>query len=381
MRVGGRSSGSREYTALSALSADASIGIRAGGLGGHRTVSEGQSGIRAAFKQVEGDIRDIIQSIARYAAMNISLDKLMRNREEFKATIQKQIDVDLEEWGLGLKTLEILHIKDHSDEQFHVIEDNEKMIAQQIETKSRKAVATQKQAAEIAESDADKATRLQIAENEENASKREIEKNLNIALAQQEQEMKTQEATQKANLQKVEAERAYAVGKADYEAEANVKTAEGAATAAIAKANGEKQAKELEGLGLANYTRDTKTADADGEQAVLLAKAEGKKADLLAEAEGTSELADAKAKLQEAAMAPLALEAITKIQIGIAEAYAKALAQAKPTIISSSMVDLLGQDFDIGSLTQSMATIIETAKALGVNIPGVETEENAEPTN
>lgn len=325
--------------------------------------------IRESFKLVRNDVKDIIASVARYSSMNIELQKLMRDRQAFRKAIFESIDVSLEEWGLGLKDLEILHIKD--DETHHVIADYEDMRAANIDMVSRTEVSLRNKEADIAESDNERLTRLQLAENEETASKREIAKDRELGMAQQKKELEIQKATQLANEQKVKAERTVTVGQAKYNAEATVETADGEKKATILDAEGEAAATVETGSADADVVKLTGLAEADANRAIGLAEGAVIKAKLMGEADGKDKLADALEKMQKSAMGPLIIEAAKDVQIQVAGKFADAIGLAKPTIISSSIMDVLGHDIDIGDLSKSIGVLTKAAEAFGIKIPGM----------
>jgi len=359
--------------------------------------------IRSAFKQVESDVKDIIQSVARYASMNISLDTLMKNREAFKQSIYTQIDIDLEEWGLGLKTLEILHIKDHAD--YHVIADFEAMRSAQIDAKSRTEVAQRQMEAEIAESDNSRVTRLQVADNERESRQKEIDTAKEISLSEQAMALDVEKAKQEANEQQIKAERVIAVGQAEYNAQALVRVADGERESQILKAQGESEAIILQATGQARSTelageaqalagrvrgkseadvvQMKKTADAEGTRAILLAEAQGSEAKLLAEAsgikakltgeaEGKEKLAKALKEYEEAGLSLENLYAARDVLIAQAQVMGEAYKTAKVSVITGGQSNILGlpvgpeQGASIGAMLESLRAI--TGKSIEENI-------------
>lgn len=92
-------------------------------------------------------------------------------------------------------------------------------------------------------------------------------------------------------------------------AEAELIEAENQAKARIAKAKADKEASELEAAGIKAKLQ----AEADGKKAMLLAEAEGVKAKALAEAEGIEKKAEAQAKMKEASIVEMMMNALPQI--------------------------------------------------------------------
>ena len=92
-------------------------------------------------------------------------------------------------------------------------------------------------------------------------------------------------------------------------AEADLIEAENQAKARIQKAKADKEASELEALGIKAKLQ----AEADGKKAMLLAEAEGIKAKALAEAEGIEKKAEAQAKMKEASIVEMTMNALPLI--------------------------------------------------------------------
>ena len=95
----------------------------------------------------------------------------------------------------------------------------------------------------------------------------------------------------------------------EYKSEADLIEAENLAKARIAKAKSEKEAAELEAEGI----KAKLEAEAAGKKAILLAEAEGIKAKALAEAEGIEKKAEAQAKMKEASIVEMMMNALPQI--------------------------------------------------------------------
>ena len=291
--------------------------------------------------EIEKDVVKLITAVSRTAAMKVEILELMRDRKKFSNQVEDDTDVSLKKWGLELVDLEVLDIKDAKG--YTVIVDNEKMVAQRVNTMSRVDVAGQEMEANIAESDNRRLTRLQVAENEETSKQREIAKDQAIAISEQEKTLAIQEATQKANEQQVNAERTLTVGQAEYNADASIKEAEGTKQSDILKAQGAATATLEKGKANAEVKEITGKAEAEAKRATGEAEGDVIKAALLGEADGKDKLADAEEKLQKSAMIIQLINAAKEVQIETARAYATALESADLKVIAGGDTSLLGQ--------------------------------------
>jgi len=361
----------------------------------------GGDNVRAGFSQVEQDVKALIESVSRTATMKIELLDLMKDRKTFSETVEKEIDVSLKKWGLELVDLEILDF--HDDKGYNVISNLEAKQAKLIEADSRQVIAVQERIAAIAESEAEKQTKTQQAENRKEFREQEINTEQEIALREQEKEVLVQQKMQEANIQMIEAERALEVGQANYKADAAVKQAEGEKQSAVLKAEGESEAIRLKaiansqavivqgkasaeselvrGTAQADINRLRLTAEADGNKAKqladaegtkakLLADADGNKAKLLAEAEGKEHLADSLKKYEKAALTLESLYAARDIEMTRYKSLAEALKAADVKIITSGEKEILG--IPVGAETGgSILGLINSLQDSGLDLKNI----------
>ncbi len=223
-------------------------------------------------------------------------------------------------------------------------------------------LAKANQALNIAAAEQEKT--LKVRQAERDAAEREAQ----IKVQEKEAARKQQELNATV-VQVAEAARKRAVIEADAAKSVAVLQAEAQSEAAIRRAEGEKQAASLEGEGEAAKTRATLTAKAEGEAAIkkqaLLAEAEGMAAMkgkvLLAEAEGTARLADALAKMTDAARLIMILDRLPKLieltgEAGekVARAAFSSVAAPLGNIDSIHIVDMGGN----GKGLDQMSTIV-----------------------
>ena len=232
--------------------------------------------------------------------------------------------------------------------QFKVVADTELAKANQA---LNIAAAEQEKTLKVRQAERDAAEKeAQIKVQEKEVARKQQELNATV--------VQVAEATRKKAIIDAEAAKSVAVLQAEAQSEA-----------AIRRAEGEKQANALQGEGEASKTRATLTAKADGEAAIkkqaLLAEAEGQAAMkgkvLLAEAEGTARLAEALAKMTDAARLIMILDRLPKLielsgEAGekIARATFSGVAAPLGNIDSIHIVDMGGN----GKGLDQMATLV-----------------------
>lgn len=329
-----------------------------------------QKMIEKVSGRLSRDIDPMIRAVTRTASFKTSLLDIMKDRAKFAKQVEADLDISLQEWGLLLTALEVLHIEDVETETVGgekirgVIKNWELQETKITDTQTRILIAEKEKEARESEAANKKLAEIAVAENEEHYRKRQIEKDQNIEIANQEMNMAIQQKTKEANLKRIEADRELEVGKAAYEADAKVKTAIGAKQSAVEEATGERQAAILKAEGESQSTlmtgkasaeiiqvqgkakgeaiRAEKTANADGELAMLNAKANGNKAYLLGEADGLDKKADAQQKLQENAVVIQLIEAAKQIEIAKYQYLADGIKGANTQIIAGGMAELFG---------------------------------------
>ena len=235
-------------------------------------------------------------------------------------------------------------------------------------------------AGNIQTADQEKVLKVKLAERD--AAEKEAQ-----ILVQQKEAARRQQELNATVVQVAEAERKRAVIDAEAAKSVAVLEAEAQSEAAIRRAEGEKQANALQGEGEASKTRATLTAKADGEAAIkkqaLLAEAEGMAAMkgkvLLAEAEGTARLAEALAKMTDAARLIMILDRLPKLieltgEAGerIAHATFSGVAAPLGNIDSIHIVDMGGNGKGLDQMASLVPNTVfktlATMKASGIDL-------------
>ncbi len=266
--------------------------------------------IERGIEDIVEDVINVIRAVTRNMSMYWTIIDIMTKRKEFSADVERAVNEELDEWGIKLIELEVIHFVDI--EKYTVITDLEERQATVIKAETRKLVASQNKEAAIVESNAEKETETVRAMNEEAYRKRQIEKDESIGKRSQEKDMTIAQETEKANAAKVEAERAMTVGMAQVEKVATITKAEGEATAEFKK-----------GEAKANIMKVT------GEAEGTAIRAKG-----FADADSTDRRAEALRKYNEAGIGLEVIKASQTVQIEQARAWAEAMKAARIQVYS-----------------------------------------------
>jgi flotillin len=223
------------------------------------------------FDSLRQDLINIVQSVARAAAMKQEVLEIMKDRATFAKSVSEEVGTVLESWGIQLINLEVNDIRDDVEKQSHVISDYESIRRVQVESLSRQEVAVRSREAVEVESENKQKADVAAAKAEEEIEKQRVQRDRNIALAQQEKEKTIAVAQEQTNAQFVKATQTLEVGKAKVAKEAAIEKANGEAEAVrikgekeadVERLKGEAVAKALEAKGVAEATAKLKMAEA-----------------------------------------------------------------------------------------------------------------------
>lgn len=389
-------------------------------------------------EEIEGFVNNILIGHLRSIIGKLDIDEILRQRDTFNRRVIEESTEELKRLGIQIITLVITDVSDEHgyidalgmktvaeakrDAQIKVAEaqrDQEIKVAEAHAETQKKTSDAQRQAAVVvannavavaeAERDRDvKKAQFKVVADTETAKANQA---LAIANAEQERILKVKQAERDAAereaqirvqekeaarkqqelnatvVQVAEAERKRAIIEAEAAKSVAVLRAEAEREAAVRKADGDKQAKVLLGEGEAARIRATLVAQAEGEAALkrqaLLAEAEGQAAMkgkvLLAEAEGTAKLAEALAKMTDAAKLIMILDRLPRlIELGgeagekIARATFSGIAAPLGNIDSIHIVDVGGGGRGLDQLaTLVPSTVFKTLaslKASGIDL-------------
>ena len=312
-------------------------------------------------EDIKGFVLNILIGHLRSIIGKLDIDEILRQRDTFNRRVIEESTEELKRLGIQVITLVITDVKDahgyidalgrktvaeaKRDADIKVAEADAETQKRTSDAQKAAAVVVASNAIVIAEAERDrdvKRAQFKAVADTETAKANQA---LAIATADQEKTLKVKQAERDAAekeaqimvqqkegarkqqelnatvVQVAEAGKKRAVIDAEAAKAVAVLEAEAQSESAIRRAQGEKQANALFGEGEASKIKATLTAKAEGEAAIkrqaLLAEAEGQAAMkgkvLLAEAEGTARLADALAKMTEAAKLIMILDRLPKL--------------------------------------------------------------------
>lgn len=312
-------------------------------------LNQGTNEIATNVQQIlEGNMREIIGQM--------QLVDLVNNKQMFSQKIQENATDDIEKLGLEIVNLNVQNCTDDNDAIVNLGVDNlvkiqkdarisraqaekEIKIAESLAdeegakaraeadakiAEQQKELALKKSAYKIEQDNkkamADAAYEIQKAEQMKTVNENQVAaevakaekmtelKEREVALKEKELDAivrKQADAEKYATEQKAQAEKLVR----QQQAEAELIEAENDAKAKVAQAKAAKEAAELEAQGI----KAKLEAEAEGKKAVLLAEAEGVKAKVLAEAEGIEKKAEAQAKMKDASIVEMVMQALPQI--------------------------------------------------------------------
>lgn len=373
---------------------------------------------------VQNFVQNILKGHVRGIIGKMSIDELMRERDEFNKKVTNESTVELKQLGIEVQNLVIQEIEDtygyidalgqravadaKAEAQIKIAEANRRQEIEVSNAQRESKLVQAGNAAKIAE--AEKFRDIQIADfkTETDKQKAIAEMAMSIASAAEAQKLKVAEAVRDAaaaeaqvKVQEAETNRRQkeleatqiveataAARKTVIDAEALQKqriiAAEADAEVLRRTAEAKRNAMTLEGEGEANKNR-----------AILLATAEGKAAEkkqaLLAEAEGTRQLADALSKMTTDARLIVILDklpllfdkggdAMAKVMQAIFASVAAPLGQIDKVEIIDVGGNGKGMDRFAEIVPQTVFNFIAKAKAQGMDFTGLLRTIGADPS-
>ncbi len=378
-------------------------------------------------EEVMGFVTNILIGHLRSIIGKLNIDEILRQRDTFNRRVIEESTEELKRLGIQIITLVIQDVSDaygyidalgrktvaeaQRDADIKVAEARAETEKRTSDAAKTAAVVVAGNAVAIAEAERDRDVRraqFKVAADTETAKSNQA---LAIATAEQEKVLKVKQAERDAAekeaqilvqekeaarrmqelnatvVQSAEAERKKAVIDAEAAKAVAVLRADAEREAAVRRAEGEKQSKTLQGEGEAAKTRATLVAQAEGEAAMkrqaLLAEAEGQAAMkgkvLLAEAEGTARLAEALAKMTDAAKLIMILDRLPRLieltgEAGerIARATFSGVAAPLGAIDSIHIVDMGGGGKGLDQLAtlvpNTVFKTIASLKASGIDV-------------
>ena len=286
-------------------------------------------------EDLKKQLEEVVRASVRAVTVKYDVADARSQKKKMSDEITKEIEDDLEQWGLKLVSFQLVNFQD--TEESNIISNISKRREVAIASKTREENAEKTQFARVKE-----------AESEEKARQREIEKDKMIQEAEQEKLKDVATKAKEAKQEEMKVIRVKTIEQANIDKEK-----------ALVEAN---QHKEVEKINL-----EKKKLEGEGDRIKLTEQAKGNAAE--AREQGKAE-ADAKEALQKAlnkfndkAIRALVAEKVVEMQKAVGIAGAKALENADVKVFSGGAGDKSA--FDIGKLLSSMSVSNDsTAQAL-----------------
>lgn len=213
-----------------------------------------------SFDELQQQLNGILQSACRSILATSEIESILEGRSEFGERFTKEVDHNLENWGLqSVKNIELMDLRDDPDS--HVIQNIMAKKKSLIERESRVVVAENQRAAQVAEIEATQAVQVRNQQALEQVGIQTAgkEQRIGIAAQQAQQAIKEEEkataekqmaVTLVNNVRQAEIERNVRVVTADQTKQVSIIEAEGVKqkTILIADGNLESAKRHAEGI-------------------------------------------------------------------------------------------------------------------------------------
>lgn len=289
-------------------------------------------------EDLQEQLKEVVGASVRAVTVKYDVVEARANKKKMGDEVQKEMEDDLDKWGLELVNFQLIDFQDTSDSK--IISNISKRREVEIEARTR-----EENAEKI------KIARMKEAEAEETARTREITKEKVIAQQQQDKDKEI------AARQKLAEEQKFEVVKVQ-----TIKQAEITREKAVVEAN---QKKDTEVI-----LKEQKRLEGEGDKLRAMEKAIGEAAPIrekgLAEAEAKEKLQAALNKFQDPAIRALIAEKIVAMQENVGVATAKALEQADVRVFSDGS-EASKSGFDFGKMISALQVSNEGSAASALN--------------
>ena len=264
----------------------------------------------ATFKELQNDLRAVLQGAVRRVLATNSLEDIMQSRSELGEQFTQEVQEQIAEWGvLPVKTIEFMDLRDAGGSQ--VIANVMAKEKSRIEKESRVAVAENHRLAELAEIDARRTVDVQRQDAEQQVGLRTAQKDREVGIAREQTQQEVKAAA------KVTAER-----------DMEVKKVQDVRTAEIQREVAEVEAQRDKAVAVVNAEaqKEVRVVGAQAEKEATSTRAEGELQAALKDAEGIKARGEAAASAEQAMlMAPVEAQIKLATEIGQNPAYQKYL--------------------------------------------------------
>lgn len=260
----------------------------------------------ATFNALREDLHVVLQGAVRRVLATNVLEHIMSARSELSAAFTEEVQEQVSQWGVTtVKAIEFMDIQDAEGSK--VIENMMSKEVSRINKDSRVAVASNKQAAELAEIEAQQIVAIRQQESQQQIGTREAEKNRLIGIAEQTSQQQIVAAKKDTAEREMEVQKVQEVRGAEIRAEVATVEANQAKSVAIVQAE---------------QNRETATVNAEAEAAAQVKLAEGALSAAQKDAEAIRARGEANAAAEQAMlMAPINAQIKLAEKIGSDKGY------------------------------------------------------------
>lgn len=193
-----------------------------------------------SFDELEQQLNGILQSACRSILATSEIESILEGRSEFGERFTKEVDHNLENWGLqSVKNIELMDLRDDPDS--HVIQNIMAKKKSLIERQSRIEVAENQRAAQVAEIEATQAVQVRNQQALEQVGIQTAGKEQRIGIASQQAQQAIKEEEKTTAVKQMAVTQINQVRQAEIERDVQVVTADRARQVQIIDAEGTKQ--------------------------------------------------------------------------------------------------------------------------------------------
>ncbi|WP_439108471.1 flotillin family protein [Alkalihalophilus lindianensis] len=312
--------------------------------------------------EIEGEVSKVLGTNLRAILSKMTVEQINNDRESFNHQVQDIAQQELDNMGFKITSFGLDDLRDADEENGY------------LENLGRPRIAEIRKKADMAESDAEKETRMYKARNDQEAQDEENKRLSAIAESKKEKDIKQAQIKEETERARAKSEQSYELEKARLaqqvkEEEMKIQYIERQRQVEL-ELEEQKKRKTLADADAydikANAEAEAEKARIDGETKALIEKQKG-----LAEAEVIRERGRAEAEAKElmaAAMEKYGEAAILEMFIDMLPKYAREVAQPLAQIEEMKVIDLGGADSNggaakiTGNVTRTMVGLQESLK-------------------
>lgn len=231
----------------------------------------------SSFAQLQAQLQAVLQGAVRRVLATNPLESIMQDRSKLGGEFTQEVDPQLTEWGVQtVKSIEFMDIRDHDGSQ--VIANIMAKEKSRIDMESRIAVATNSQAAQSREIEAQQAVQIRKTEAEQMIGQRQAEAQKNVGLAGQQAQQEVLAQTKITAEREMDVKRVNEVQQASIDKDVAEVHAQQIKAVSVTEAEGQAQQTEI----VAKGNLEASKRAAEGIKVTGLAKAEAEAAMLQA---------------------------------------------------------------------------------------------------